>query len=181
MRIVFIAGLFFLSLSLSAQISTPDKTNLNVGLYGGLSVVNYKPMVALDLTYKGTTLRLMPNYHFIGVGLTQELLRLSDVFYNIYWTASMYGGYRGDPVEFAAKPSNNYYKSTYTGVVNTGIKTYFSKRMYSHIMGGIMYSQSAGGNGVEIHDPEILPYFEFGLGVNIFKNYPKLKPEETLE
>jgi len=180
-RILVVLSFILVSLTVQAQISTPEKTKFNVGLYAGLSIMEYRPMGAIDVSYKGTTLRVMPHYHYYGLGLTQELVKVSTVFYNIYWTASFYGGYRADSVVFSGNPVDNYYKKTMSGTLSTGIKTYFAKRMYSHIMAGATYSQSSGGNGVEIHTPEIQPYFEFGLGVQIFKNYPKLKSEETEE
>lgn len=181
-RIILTIALFFFTYSVNAQISTPEKRNYNIGFYGGLSVVNYKPMVALDLSYKGTTLRVMPNYSYIGLGLTQEIMQISKVFYNLYWTASFYGGVRTDEVTFAASPASNYSKTTYSGVLSTGVKTYFAKRMYTHIMGGVMYSVPQGGDGsIDVHKPTYVPYFEFGLGMHIFKNYPILKREETAE
>jgi hypothetical protein len=178
-RIIIVAGLFLLSFCSFAQISTPEKRKFNVGVYAGLSIWKYRPMLAVDLSYKGTTLRLMPNYNYYSGGITQELVKISPVFYNLYWTASVYGGYG---FEYDVLPSislENVKKNVYTGVFSTGLKTYFAKRLYTHIMGGVMYNQYQEA-GVK-NSSEVLPYFEFGLGFQFFKTYPVLKREETAE
>ncbi|HSZ24268.1 MAG TPA: hypothetical protein VK766_01045 [Cytophagaceae bacterium] len=180
-RFVLIAVLFLSSFSSFAQISTPEKRKFNVGIYAGLSVFKYKPMVAIDLSYKGTTLRLMPNYQYNAVGITQEILKISPVFYNIYWTASAYAGYGTQDMEFATNPSSNFTQKTYTGILTTGVKTYFAKRLYTHVMAGVMYNQFSGGNASQREPSNLIPYFEFGLGFLFLKTYPKLKREETEE
>jgi hypothetical protein len=178
-RILLLVCFFALSFGSLAQISTPEKRKFNVGLYAGLSVLKYKPMVALDLSYKGTNLRIMPNYKFNSVGITQEIAKLSTTFYNLMWTASVYGGIGKDSVIFSALPANSYKRTNINIIGATGLKTYFSTRMYTHIMGGIIYSKS---NPVGLEDDRMWnPYFEFGLGVHFYKNYPQLKREETEE
>jgi hypothetical protein len=188
-RIIVIVVLFLSSFGSFAQIATPEKRKFNIGVYAGLSIWKYKPMVALDMNYKGTTLRIMPNYNYYALGITQEIMKLSPVFYNLYWTASAYGGIGteniryafNDPAFAATKPADtpaDYTKTTYTYIVNTGLKTYFAKRMYTHVMGGVMINNSQGGGQ---KDSEVLPYFEFGLGFLFYKTYPALKREETQE
>ncbi len=178
-RIVLILCLFALSFTSMAQISTPEKRKFNIGLYAGLSVWKYKPMIALDLSYKGTNLRLMPNYKFYSAGITQEITKLSTTFYNLLWTASVYGGFGKDSVLFTVVPTDSYERNTFNIIGATGLKTYFSKRMYTHIMAGVMYTKS---NPVGADDEKTWnPYFEFGLGFHFFKNYPQLKREETEE
>jgi hypothetical protein len=188
-RIIIVIVLFISSFSSFAQISTPEKRKFNIGVYAGLSIWKYKPMVALDLNYKGTTLRVMPNYNYYAIGLTQEIMKLSPVFYNLYWTGSVYGGIGTESVKYALntpgysglkQPDSppDYTKTTYTYIVNTGLKTYFAKRMYTHVMGGVMVNNSQGGGQ---KNSEVLPYFEFGIGFLFFKTYPALKREETQE
>jgi hypothetical protein len=188
-RIIVVIVLFLSSFGSFAQISTPEKRKFNIGVYAGLSVWKYKPMVALDMNYKGTTLRIMPNYNYIALGLTQEIMKLSPVFYNLYWTGSVYGGIGTESVQFAynnpiyasTKPANtpaDYTKTTYTYIITTGLKTYFAKRMYTHVMAGTMINKSQGGGQ---NQTEVLPYFEFGVGFLFFKTYPALKREETQE
>lgn len=179
-RIIIAVGLFLMSFSLFAQISTPEKRKFNVGVYGGLSIWKYRPMVALDLTYKGANLRLMPNYNYYSIGYTQEIMKISPVFYNLYWTASVYAGYGIDYEALPSVSSTEFKKITYTGIVNTGLKTYFAKRLYTHIMAGVMYNQNRT-EALSKTTTEVVPYFEFGLGLYIFKTYPHLKREETEE
>jgi hypothetical protein len=175
-RLLILAGLFLLSFQSMAQISTPEKRKFNAGLYGGLSIWKYKPMVSVDLSYRGTTLRLMPNYKYYSVGLTQEITKLSPVFYNLYWTVSAYAGYGNEGLRMPAISATELTKETYTGILSTGLKTYFAKRLYSHVMAGVMYSE-AQTKGLPT-EAEWAPYFEFGLGINLFKTYPQLKREE---
>ncbi len=195
-RIIIVIVLFLSSFGSFAQIATPEKRKFNIGVYAGLSIWKYKPMVALDMNYKGTTLRSMPNYNYYALGLTQEIMKLSPVFYNLYWTASVYGGIGTQSIQYAFNDPNftsnpsyaaaiqnantppNYTKTTYTYIANTGLKTYFGKRMYTHVMGGIMVNSSKGNGQTTT---ETLPYFEFGLGFLFFKTYPALKREETQE
>ncbi len=177
-RILIVAGFFLLSFSSFAQISTPEKHKFNIGVYGGLSIWKYRPMLAIDLSYKGTTLRLMPNYNYYSVGITQEILQISPVFYNLYWTGSVYGGYGYEYDNYPKISAENFKKVTYTGVVATGLKTYFSKRMYTHIMGGVMYNKTQVNGLPEEDKSQLLPYFEFGLGFQFFKTFPILKSEE---
>jgi hypothetical protein len=177
-RIVILVGLFLMSFNIFAQISTPEKRKFNVGFYGGLSILKFRPMVSVDVSYRGATLRLMPNYNYYSIGYSQEIAKISPVFYNLYWTASVYGGYGIDKENQVS--TIEYDKITYTAIVNTGLKTYFSRRMYSHIMGGVVYNQHVV-EGLSSTTTEILPYFEFGIGCNIFKTYPSLKREETEE
>ncbi len=179
-RIIVVVGLFLMSFSLFGQISTPDKRKFNIGVYGGLSIWKYRPMASIDVSYRGATLRLMPNYNYYSVGYTQEILKISPVFYNLYWTGSIYAGYGLDH-DMAPYISNEEYDiKIYTAVVNTGLKTYFGKRLYTHIMAGVMYNQKEIAF-LSKTKTEVLPYFEFGLGIQIFKTYPNLKREETEE
>lgn len=177
-RFVILVGIFLVSFNLLAQISTPEKRKFNIGIYGGLSIWKYRPMAAIDISYRGATLRLMPNYNYYSIGYSQEITRISPVFYNLYWTASLYGGYGIDTENQVS--TVEYKKITYTAILNTGLRTYFSRRIYTNIMGGVMYNQHVV-DGLSSKKTEVLPYFEFGVGVNIFKTYPNLKREETEE
>ncbi len=179
-RIVVALGLFLISFNLFAQISTPEKKKFNAGLYGGLSIWKYRPMVSLDLSYRGATLRLMPNYNYYSIGYTQEIAKLSPVFYNLYWTASVYAGYASDTEALPSVSATEFQKDTYIGIVSTGLKTYFAKRLYTHIMAGVMYNQHET-RGLGKSETQVVPYFEFGLGIQLFKTYPHLKREETEE
>jgi len=178
-KIIIVAGFFLLSFCSMAQISTPEKKKFNVGVYAGLSIWKYRPMMAVDLSYKGTTIRLMPNYNYYSAGISQEIMKISPVFYNLYWTASLYGGYGFEYETFPALGLDNVKKNVYTGVLTTGLKTYFAKRLYTNIMAGVMYNQSQVVSMKK--NNEVLPYFEFGLGFQLFKTYPQLKREETAE
>ena len=119
-KIVIIVGLFLVSFSSFAQISTPEKHKFNIGIYGGLSIWKYRPMLAVDLSYKGTTLRLMPNYNYYALGITQEILKISPVFYNLYWTGSLYGGYGYEYENFPIISTEDFKKVTYTAVLSIG-------------------------------------------------------------
>jgi hypothetical protein len=188
-KVIVVVGFFVLSFASFAQISTPTKRKFNIGVSVGLMIWKEKPMAALDLSYKGTTLRIMPNYRYNSVGITQELMKLSPAYYNLYWTASVYGayGYLYDaklPVSSidTYNPQNEYKRMTYTGIATTGLKTYFAKRMYANVMGGVMYSKSMGGTNYGVaNSTEVKPYLECTLGILLYKTYPKLKPEETQE
>lgn len=181
-RVTIVIGFFLMSFCSVAQITTPEKRKFNIGFYGGLNIVKQRPVLSLDINYKGTTLRVMPNYRSLHFGLTQELLKISPTFYNLYWTASLYGGTSFDFDQVPSLSTEEYKISTTTGIFTTGLKTYFSKRCYTHIIGGVMYNMHSGGKEFGVKDKtELLPYFEFGIGVLVSKTYPKLKPEETEE
>jgi len=179
-RIALITGLFLMTFNSFAQISTPEKRKFNIGLAGGLSVWKFRPMVALDISYKGSMLRLMPNYNYYSIGYSQEILKISPVFYNLYWTASAYAGYQIEPQTVPSISSSDFNTYTYTGVINTGIRTYFGKRLYTNLTGGVMYEKHVTPLTSKT-STDLLPYFEFTLGVQIFKTYPHLKAEETKE
>ena len=90
----------------------------------------------------------------------------------------IYGGYGYEYDNYPKVSAENFKKVTYTGVVATGLKTYFSKRMYTHIMGGVMYNKTQVNGLPEEDKSQLLPYFEFGLGFQFFKTFPILKSEE---
>ncbi len=173
MRKILIVVVTLLSLAISSysQISTPAKKKFNMGVYAGINILRYKPIVGLDFSFVGTTLRGIVGYQYYSVGLSQELLMPSKVFYNLYWTGTIYYAGGKDDVK------GNFQSA----ILATGLKTYFAKRFYTHVMAGISYSSYAtrAFPGDDLN--EVQPYFEFGLGMNIFKNYPHPKIEETEE
>lgn len=167
--------IFFSSLTYS-QIKTPEKRPFNIGLFSGLGGINYTPIPGLELHYKGTLLRLAPGYKVNSVGIVREIMPLSKIFYNWHWVASIYGsiGEEDDVRGFAYKQSIT--TTSYRTSVMTGAKVYFSKRWYSQLQAGVSFIKYKTPGYPT--DDEIVPYFEFNLGINLFKSY---KNEEDFE
>jgi hypothetical protein len=152
-----------------AQIKTPDKKPFNVGIFSGIGGLNFTPIPGVDLQYKGNILRLAPGYRVMGAGYIREILPLSEVFYNWYWIGSLYGAIGKEDNLLGATPGETITSTTYKGIVMTGAKVYFHRRWYSQIQGGVSYTQyKASGFPT---DTELSPYFEFSLGINLFRNY----------
>lgn len=155
---------------LFSQIKTPNKKPFNIGGFSGIGGVNFTPIPGIDVHYKGTILRVAPGYHVNSVGIIREILPVSKAFYNCYWIASLYGasGYEYDL--YGAPTPGTSLKTDFTkGIFLTGAKVYFGKRWYSQLQAGVSYNQfKTPGYST---DEELVPYFEFCLGLNFFKNY----------
>lgn len=168
-KIAFLfAGFLLVSTISIAQIKTPDKRPFNVGLFSGIGGLNFTPIPGLDLHYKGNILRVAPGYRVMGAGYIREILPLSEVFYNWYWIGSVYGAI-GKEDDLVGSLGKTITSTFYKGFVLTGAKVYFHRRWYSQIQGGVSYTEYKA-EGFPI-DTEFSPYFEFSLGVNLFKSY----------
>jgi hypothetical protein len=162
-------ALFAFNLS-SAQIKRPDKRPFNMGILSGLGGLNFTPIPELDIHYKGNILRLAPGYKVLGAGYIREILPLSpEIFYNWYWIGSLYGAMGTKENIYGLKPGETVVSNYYRAFVLTGTKVYFLKRFYSQIQGGISYTETKTAGFPT--DTELTPYFEFSLGINLFKNY----------
>jgi hypothetical protein len=169
-----------------SQIEKPKKKPFNVGIYEGIGGVNLNSFPALDLNYKSTMLRVSPGYMAFSAGISQEITTFSRNFFNCYWIASAYysvsaykGIYAHKRVEKMSSPPDNSERI----ILLTGAKIYFGKHWYTIAQLGAQYinhkhyiSTYAPANAIiTVDNPqkkEILPYFEFGIGFNIFKTYP---------
>jgi hypothetical protein len=162
--LVFSVTLLFPLISFS-QISTPAKRPFNFGFFSGIGGVNFTPIPGIDLHYRGTVLRIAPGYRDNAVGIVQEIIPLSEVFYNWYWIGSLYAatGYEKDV--YGVSVRTNHFK----GILLTGAKVYFNTRLYSQLQGGMVYTKYSTSGYPS--DEEITPYFEFSLGINLFKSY----------
>ncbi|MBX9853078.1 MAG: hypothetical protein K2X86_15150 [Cytophagaceae bacterium] len=152
-----------------SQIKTPDKRPFNIGIFSGIGGLNFTPIPGLDLHYKGTLLRLAPGYRVYGGGVIREIMPLSEVFYNWYWIASLYGAVGKEDYLHGPATKTKVTSTYYKGIFLTGAKVYFSLRWYSQLQGGIAYTQykTPGFSS----DESFSPYFEFTLGLNLFKSY----------
>jgi hypothetical protein len=186
-------SLFFLLLfvitagQLFSQIEKPKKKPFNIGVYEGIGGVNINSFPALDLSYKSTMLRVSPGYLAFTAGLSQEIMRVSPTFFNCYWVASLYyskSSYNGIYAHSHVKKMDERPDKSQRLMLLTGAKIYFAKRWYSIAQLGVQYISHerytstfnpVSGIVFVINNPpkkEILPYFEFGIGFNLFKTYP---------
>ncbi len=160
LSILFLA----LSVSASAQLENPARKLFNVGTFVGLGGASMAPIPTLDLRYKGTTLRLAPGYMYNGFGFTQELFPISKSFYNVYWLASAY--YVHGTQDVHENALTNYNSFSLLG----GLKYYMGTRFFSELQLGVEYREKStpgfGSSG------KTSPYFEFGIGINLFRNFP---------
>lgn len=162
-------ALFLFSFQSYSQIKTPEKKPFNVGVFTGIGGMNYTPIPGLDIHYKGTLLRFAPGYRVNSIGIIREIMPLSRVFYNWYWIASVYGS-RGEK-------DNLFGAGRYTTITSdfnrfvflTGAKAYFSNRWYTQLQAGFLYTKYITKGFPS--DKEYSPYFEFSLGINLFKNF----------
>jgi len=157
-----------------SQIETPPRKPFNIGVclsaVDGVGGSNIYPLPSLDVRYKGTSLRLAPNVNFQGLGLTQEIMPISKSFYNIYWIASGYFYFDG------IVNKNNLNTNYNSEALFTGVKIYMGGHFYSEAQVGIGYTQFQSASDALQHFPAsstFTPYFQFGIGYNIFRNYPK--------
>lgn len=162
----------FLLLFLNAfsQIETPPRKSFNIGLFTGLGGANVTPIPALDIRFKGSNLRLAPGYRYNGAGIVQEIIPFSKTFYNAYWIVSVF--YIEGSEDIHANVKTNY--KSYAGLA--GLKYYMGRHFFTEFQLGAIYTEK---NTIGFNDKDaVSPYFEFGLGFNIFKNYPRKILEE---
>lgn len=174
---VIFTVLCLVSVFAQAQISSPKLKKFNAGLFmglGGESGPVLNPLPVLNLSYKGTILTAGVSLNDgFTVGLVQDIKPISVAFYNVRWIASGF---------YAQGQSDRYYveKSDYTSyALLTGLKFYFAKRFFSNAQLGASYTQykTPGENDLD----EWLPFFEFGIGIQLFKTFEaKEKPETKI-
>jgi hypothetical protein len=166
--------IFFICLIFSsahAQIKTPDKRPFNIGLFTGLGgVVLNPPIPALDIHFKGNILRVAPGYRDFAGGYTREIMPLSKVFYNWFWIGSLYGGIQKEDNLYPPLSARGVATTThYSGMLLSGVKTYFAKRWYSQFQLGLKYNVDKTPDYA--NKSSFMPYFEFTIGINLFKNF----------
>lgn len=110
-------------------------------------------------------MRLAPGNTYNGAGITQELFPLSKSFYHVYWLVSGYYVRGTESIHSTAETHFNSYS------LLGGIKYYMGTRFFSELQLGIEYREKFT-SGFESTNA-VSPYFEFGIGINIFRNYPK--------
>ncbi|MCS6823462.1 MAG: hypothetical protein NZ529_04140 [Cytophagaceae bacterium] len=170
----------FFCISSMAQISTPPKKPFNLGIYFGGNVVKYSPFLASDLSIYNTQFRLLYFYTYspkiklgkptIGLGISQELAKTSIVFYNVKWIASSYLLYENEYNRHAAPAVDVDLKTkVLSGVFATGLKAYFLERWYSILQAGVSISKYSTPGYAD--EKELLPFFEFGVGINLYRTY----------
>jgi hypothetical protein len=170
----FLITFFLLTIPMAfSQIETPPRRNFNIGVslsavdgVGG-SVINVLP--SLDARYKGTSLHIAPSITFDGLGITQEIIPISKSFYNIYWIAS---GYYFKGVTNKNNENTNYNSAA----LFTGVKIYMGGHFYTEAQFGIGYTKYQSVSNQFTTYPAssaYTPYFQFGIGYNIYRNYPK--------
>lgn len=163
-NILILTFLLFTCVAFS-QTDLPQRRVFNIGTFVGLGGASVAPIPTLDLRYRGTTLRLAPGYHYNGIGITQELFPLSKSFYNIYWLASAY--YVQGTQEIHSNATTDY--TSISGLV--GLKYYMGTRFFSELQLGVINSKKTTP-GYDTTN-KLSPYFEFGIGINLFRNFPK--------
>jgi hypothetical protein len=158
--------IFLLSASVCfAQVDSPKRSTFNIGTFVGIGGTSITPIPTLDLRYRGTTLRLAPGYMYNGIGIAQELFPISRSFYNVYWLASVYY-VQGTQ---ALRPNVTTDYTSISGLA--GIKYYMGTRFFSELQLGIENRKKTTPGFETIN--KISPYFEFGIGVNLFRNFPE--------
>jgi len=183
----FLTAFFLLTIQTSfSQIETPPRRNFNVGL--SLSAVDgvggsaISALPSLDLRYKGTSLHLAPSINFDGIGISQEIIPISKTFYNIYWIASAY--------YFKGTTNKNNENTNYnSAALFSGLKIYMGGHFFTEAQFGICYTGYQSTSSQYTVTPKTgpsfvqttinpatsvySPYFQFGIGYTIFRNYPK--------
>lgn len=163
--------LCFLScINLFGQIVPPEKKKFNIGIYDGIGGVNFSPIPAADIHAFNTTLRLAPGNDYWAVGIYQEILPLSKAFYNWRWIFSAgYGARKEEGLYYGGGPT--VISKGNSLILLTGLKAYFGSRFYSQFQLGYIDTQYKTENFPDKRENGV--YFEFGLGVNIFKSFKK--------
>jgi hypothetical protein len=175
--IVLIIAYIFVSSAAYSQISTPVKRPFNIGVFTGIGGVNFSPIPGVDLGYNKTFLRVAPGYKAMGVGVIREIIPFSPVFYNCIWVASLYGGIEYKDDVRAPQIITDHLTTKYTkAMLMSGARLYFLKRCYSQFQLGLMYSKEETVGYDDI--TKLNPYFEFSIGINIFKTYVNEEVDE---
>lgn len=164
-RFLLILILFVSTFVSFGQTESPQRRVFNIGTFVGWGGASVAPIPTLDLRYRGTTLRIAPGYHYNGIGITQEVFPLSKSFYNVYWLASAY--YVQGTQEIHPNVITDY--TSISGLV--GIKYYMGTRFFSEFQLGVVNSKKTTP-GYDTTN-KLSPYFEFGIGINLFRNFPK--------
>lgn len=157
--------LLFLSFVSHGQLDNPTRKKLNIGTFIGIGGTSITPIPTLDLRYSGTTLRIAPGYNYNGIGLIQELAPISKSFYNIYWIISAH--YVQGTQDIHANATTDY--TSMSGLA--GLKYYMGTRFFSELQLGLENRKNETP-GFETTN-KLSPYFGFGFGVNVFRNFPK--------
>lgn len=167
--ILAVLVIFSVAFTSEAQINPPKKRSFNLGLYTGLGGLSFTPIPGLDAQiFKGTIIRIAPGYKVFGAGVSQEVARISPVFYNGFFVLSAYyaKGEEESVTGFAGTAEFNRY------IGMAGVRFYFGSRFYSSFQGGVMVSNYKDHS----EKNETIPYFEFNIGVNLFKNFHPREP-----
>ena len=162
--ILFIVFLW-LSSAVYAQSGIPQRRNFNVGTFVGIGGASIAPIPTLDVRYKGTTLRIAPGYNYNGGGIVQEILPISKSFYHVYWIASAFY------VQGTQSIHDNVLTDFKSMLVLGGVKYYMGTRFYSELQLGVEYRQKTTPGFSD--ENKTSPYFEFGIGINLYRNFPK--------
>lgn len=151
--------------SVFAQPETPHRRDFNIGTFAGIGGASLTPIPTLDVRYKGTTLRIAPGYKYNGLGITQELFPFSKTFNTVYWLASAYYVRGTESIHSNAATDFNSYS------LLGGLKYYMGTRFFSELQLGVEYREKSTP-GFESTN-KTSPYFEFGIGISLFRNYPE--------
>jgi hypothetical protein len=160
--IVFFMGASFFSYG---QLEKPERRKFNIGTFVGIGGASLTPIPTVDIRYRGTSLRLAPGYKYNGLGITQELFPISKSFYNVFWLASVY-------YVKGIEKTHAFATTSYTSIsALIGLKYYMGTRFFSELQFGVE-TRKKTTPGYESSNA-VSPYFEFGIGVNVFKNFPR--------
>lgn len=152
------------------QIVPPEKKKFNIGIYDGIGGVNFSPIPAADIHAFNTTLRLAPGNDYWAIGIYQEILPLSKVFYNWKWIVSTgYGSRKEEGLFYGGGPT--VISKGNSLILLTGLKAFIGSRFYSQFQLGYINTHYKTENFPDKRENGV--YFEFGLGVNIFKSFKK--------
>jgi len=158
---VFIGASFFSY----GQLEKSVRRTFNIGTFVGIGGASLTPIPTVDIRYRGTSLRLAPGYNYNGLGITQELFPISKSFYNVFWLASVYCVKGTEKMHVFATTSY----TSISGLI--GLKYYMGTRFFSELQLGVE-TRKKTTPGYE-SSSAVSPYFEFGIGVNVFKNFPR--------
>jgi len=164
-RNVLILTLLLSTIVSFGQTDSPQRRVFNIGTFIGLGGASVAPIPTLDLRYRGTTLRVAPGYHYNGIGIAQELFPVSKSFYNAYWLLSAY--YVQGTQDIHVNVTTDY--TSISGLF--GIKYYMGTRFFSELQLGAVNSTKTTPGYETTNKTSV--YFEFGIGINLFRNYPK--------
>ncbi|WMJ73077.1 hypothetical protein RCC89_07870 [Cytophagaceae bacterium ABcell3] len=179
--IALIVLLCILSHHASAQLPLPERRSLNIGVAAGLGGASYSYFPSVDMSYRTTSLRVSPGFRDMSVGVAQEILPISEVYYQWKWVGSFYyirskydGTWPGvGTFIFSSEDAHRF-------AALTGLKLLFGSRFYSYLQVGVIHSRYEGVNrerdGAFLSREaygEWMPYLEFSIGINFFRNYSK--------